>query len=157
MTTGKINILLADDDLDDCSFFEEAIKELEIDAGLQTVHNGVQLMVKLQSKEVLPDILFLDLNMPRKNGFQCLEEIKRHSKLKSIPIIIISTSYDVEKANQLHKNEAHYYICKPINFSDLKIVIQHELNLTLHGEHSQTMQPARENFFLTGLKGKVLN
>jgi CheY-like chemotaxis protein len=89
MNLKPLNILLADDDLDDCIFFKEAVGELMLSANLKVVHDGEQLMQLLISEtSELPDVLFLDLNMPRKNGFECLTEIKLDPRLKQLPIII---------------------------------------------------------------------
>ena len=77
MKLKQMFILLADDDTDDCIFFKEALDELLLPTKLMTVHDGEQLMHLLANESTeLPDVLFLDLNMPRKNGFECLEEIK---------------------------------------------------------------------------------
>ena len=78
----QYNLLLADDDEDDCDFFKEALDELLLPTSLVTVNDGVQLMDFLSESgaENLPDILFLDLNMPRKNGLECLTEIKQLEK-----------------------------------------------------------------------------
>ncbi len=82
----QLNILLADDDTDDCVFFKRALKELAIPISLTTVHDGEQLMDFLANKtNELPHVLFLDLNMPRKNGFECLSEIKSNEKLSQLP------------------------------------------------------------------------
>ena len=122
--SNTINILLADDDRDDCLFFKEAIDELSIPATLTMVNDGEQLMQHLETNaENLPDALFLDLNMPRKNGFECLTEIKKHPILKDLPVIIHSTSYNVDIANQLYNTGANYYICKPSDFEELKNTI----------------------------------
>ncbi|MGZ3902669.1 MAG: response regulator, partial [Bacteroidia bacterium] len=92
-TNGTINILLADDDKDDRYFFEKALKTLSIKAQLTISEDGEKLMAYLlKHSEKLPDVLFLDLNMPRKNGAECLTEIKLHEKLKKLPVIIYSTS-----------------------------------------------------------------
>lgn len=122
----SINILLADDDKDDCLLFEDAIQELKLAVRLNTVNDGEALMqyLSLSAPSSLPNALFLDLNMPRKNGFECLSEIKNHSVFNTIPVFIYSTSYDEEKANLLYKAGANYYICKPSNFEELKNVIQ---------------------------------
>jgi CheY-like chemotaxis protein len=82
---APLNILLADDDIDDCIFFKEAVEELLIPTVFTIVHEGEQLM-QLLTKEAtdLPDVLFLDLNMPRKNGFECLSEIKDNKKLNQL-------------------------------------------------------------------------
>ena len=88
----SVNILLADDDSDDCLFFKDVLDELNLPTLLTTVHNGEQLMEVLLKSTELPDILFLDLNMPRKNGFECLSAIKQTKKLNQVPVIIFSTS-----------------------------------------------------------------
>ena len=151
--TKKLNILLADDDKDDCFLFNEALEELPLSTHLISVNNGDQLMHLLQKESnILPDILFLDLNMPRKNGFQCLEEIKRNEKLKSLPVVIYSTSFDESIAQLLYKNGAHYYIEKPTDFSLLKKVIHQALTLIFHDEVSRITQPPREEFVIGHLK-----
>jgi len=91
----KLRLLLADDDTDDCTFFREALEELPLTASLTTVNDGVELM-RLLSGELtsFPDMLFLDLNMPRKTGYEILSEIKSNDKLKHLPVIILSTSFE---------------------------------------------------------------
>lgn len=130
MSTDKINILLADDDKDDCFLFREALSELPLQTNLETVYDGEQLMSFLSERvNNLPDVLFLDLNMPRKNGFECLSEIKHNEKLKSLPVVMFSTSYprDMHYENDimklLYKIGAREYIRKPENFNLLKEVI----------------------------------
>ena len=145
----ELNILLADDDMDDCIFFTEALQELEVKARIKTVFNGEQLMLLLRDDaSLLPDILFLDLNMPRKNGVACLQEIKQDPKLKELPIIILSTSIDKKMADQLYSSGAHHYISKPANFSELKKLIQQAISLTCYHKRNQISQPPKEQFFL---------
>ncbi|MBP6417589.1 MAG: response regulator [Chitinophagaceae bacterium] len=130
MNPDKLLILLADDDIDDCLFFKEALEELDLSAELTTVHDGEQLMLHLTAKmDEPPHVLFLDLNMPRKNGLTCLDEIKGNVKLKALPVIIFSTSFDEHVADKLIENGAVYYICKPTNFFQLKQVIFKALTL----------------------------
>jgi len=75
MNAVHYNLLLADDDTDDCFFFREALGELPFMSTLTTVNNGVELMNRLTDQSYhLPDILFLDLNMPLKTGIECLME-----------------------------------------------------------------------------------
>jgi len=125
-----LKILLADDDTDDCLLFTEVLEELQLQTALTIVHDGEQLMqVLTKTSNEICDVLFLDLNMPRKNGFVCLEEIKRNDKLKSIPVIIFSTAYDQSVADVLYKNGAQHYICKPGDFYELKKIIQKALLL----------------------------
>jgi CheY-like chemotaxis protein len=84
-----IHILLADDDIDDRGFFEKALLEIPIACQLTMVQDGEQLMDYLNKHTMeLPDVLFLDLSMPRKTGFECLTEIKENllfSDLSSKP------------------------------------------------------------------------
>jgi CheY-like chemotaxis protein len=147
MNLNQLNILLADDDADDCLFFEEAITDLIEPAQFTAVHDGEQLM-KLLKKETtkLPDILFLDLNMPRKNGFECLAEIKQDEKLKELPVVIFSTSFEQEVVNLLYENGAQYFIRKPAAFALFQKIILH--TLTLITRSGKIKQPAPENFVL---------
>jgi CheY-like chemotaxis protein len=145
-----IQLLLADDDHDDCLLFKDALEELSVRVISTIVHNGAQLMHHLNGKtEKLPDVLFLDLNMPLKNGFDCLEEIKQNEKLKALPVIIFSTSFDEHVIDLLYKNGAQYYICKPAAFTHLKKVIHQALILISSHPASQ---PSRDKFLLSGLK-----
>lgn len=140
------SILLADDDNDDCLLFKDALEELPLSAALTTVFDGDQLMQLLKKEDtVLPDILFLDLNMPRKNGFQCLLEIKKDEKLHNVPVIIFSTSYEPDIATQLYKNGALHYIQKPNEFSKLKHVIYDAIAIAAQ---RNSTQPSIEGFVL---------
>ena len=84
--------------------------------------------------------------MPRKNGFECLSEIKLNKKLKALPVIIFSTSLEQEGVNLLYKSGAQYFIRKPAEFLHLEKVILHALTLITKENISQ---PNRENFILT--------
>jgi CheY-like chemotaxis protein len=126
----SLKILLADDDTDDCCFFAKALNELPIATHLKTVYDGEQLMNYLfENSEHLPDILFLDLSMPRKTGFECLSEIKENIKLKSLPVVMFSTSfprdlhYEQDMIKMLYTIGAAYYIRKPNDIMKLKQVI----------------------------------
>jgi CheY-like chemotaxis protein len=143
-----LNILLADDDEDDRLLFEEALKELPMNIKLTSVVNGTQLMERLtQQKTKVPDVLFLDLNMPGKNGFACLKEIKLNSRFERLPVFIFSTAFDEDMLNLVYKDAAHYYIRKPAEFSQLKNVVLKALTLVLQ---KKTTLPLKENFVLTG-------
>jgi CheY-like chemotaxis protein len=130
MLTQHINILLADDDKADCLLFKDALEELPVSAHLTIVHNGEQVIETLTKKgNKMPDVLFLDLNMPRKNGFVSLGEIKRDNDLQNLPVIIFSTASERETVMNVFRDAAHYYICKPSDFSQLKKVIYEALVL----------------------------
>ena len=148
MISQNINILLADDDKADCLLFREALEELPVSARLTVVPNGEQLIEELTKKgNKLPDVLFLDLNMPRKNGFASLGEIKRNSRLQELPVIIFSTSSEMESVKRVFRDAAHYYICKPVDFSQLKKVIYEALTLITQKDN---FLPMKENFIITG-------
>jgi CheY-like chemotaxis protein len=137
------NIYLADDDADDRMFFEDALKQLPIPAQLTLSNDGLELMCNLET--VIPDVIFLDLNMPRKNGFQCLEEIRSTPNLKDIPIVIFSTTANEDAVNKTYQLGANYYICKPHSFELLVKAIETVLTL----EILLKSQPPKENFILT--------
>jgi CheY-like chemotaxis protein len=123
------SVFLADDDVDDCLLFEDALREIPISTRLTIAHDGVELMQMLSdAPEDLPDTLFLDLNMPLKNGFQCLAEIKRSEKLKLIEVIILSTSFNRDDAYRLFNAGASHCILKPNDFNMLKGLLLQLLN-----------------------------
>ena len=139
MNKKPLNVLLADDDADDRNFFKDALKELNHDAKLITVNNGEELMEYLGNhSENLPDVLFLDINMPKKNGYDCLSEIKHHEKLKALPVVMFSTSDSKDKASQTFKTGAHVYIRKPNEFVQLVKVIHHALNISTEKRFSNS-------------------
>lgn len=126
MKLKELNILLADDDIDDCAFFKQALEELSTSAKLTILHDGEELMKHLSEQiEHLPHVIFLDINMPLKNGIECLSEIKMNKKLKDIPVVMFSTSNAWDTINSLFKSGAHVYIHKPSDFGQLKQVIHH--------------------------------
>ena len=137
MNTKKLNILLADDDTDDCIFFKEALEQLPLSTQFTAVIDGEQLMQVLTNEtNELPDVLFLDINMPRKSGLECLSEIKRNKRLKDIPVVMFSTSNAWETINMLFKSGANVYIHKPSDFSQLKQVIHHALPIAAENTFS---------------------
>lgn len=142
----KLNIILAEDDFEDRLLFERAIDELPVSVELTTFNNGDELMEWLRKKNKLPDALFLDLNMPRKNGFAALGEIKRNTKLQDLPVIIFSTANNEEMIKQVFRDAAHYYIRKPANFWELKKLIYKPLKLIADKDMDL---PGKESFMLT--------
>ncbi|GEC79537.1 response regulator [Flavobacterium aquatile] len=130
MTTDFIYITLADDDEDDRLFFTDAFSELKINTKVNTFNDGVELMDYLNNSEsVLPNILFLDLNMPRKNGVECLLEIKQNERFNDIAIAIYSTSSSEEHIEETFVNGANIYIKKPNDFNTLKKILAEVVTL----------------------------
>lgn len=112
-------ILLADDDADDRELFEEALADIHPDAVLTTAQDGEELMFILKNYHK-PDLLFLDLNMPRKNGKECLHEIVKHPELKKIPIVIFSTSVNPTDIEETFSLGAMLFFRKPNSYEELK-------------------------------------
>ncbi|REE25765.1 response regulator [Winogradskyella pacifica] len=125
----NLHLLLADDDIDDCDFFREAIDEIG-ELTLSVLNDGVELMNFLLAEPINhPNLIFLDLNMPKKSGMECMVEIKAINELKNIPIIIYSTSLDRTVVNQLYDMGAHHYIQKPGEFANIKKVVEKAISL----------------------------
>lgn len=145
-TIPPTHILHADDDDDDCFLFKRAVQKLNPLHTLTTVRNGHDLMQLLNDNHYqIHDVLFLDLNMPKKNGFECLAEIKTIKKLEQLPVVIFSTSYPSHGLEQLYANGAQYCIRKPNEFIDFTDKIA--LALSLIKRH-KTVQPLFEKFVL---------
>jgi len=151
LNSKQLSILLADDDTDDCTFFKEAVNDLSMKNKLTTVHDGEKLMHLLNNEShVLPDVLFLDLNMPRKNGFECLAEIKRNKRLKDLHVVIFSTSFEQEVVNQLFESGAQHFIRKPSEFTQYKKIIQYTIEEILNDTFSHN----NRKVFVISLPGK---
>lgn len=133
------NVFLADDDDDDCVLFEDVLKELSLPCNLTIANNGEQLMEKLNSHIFLPDIIFLDLNMPLKTGFECLKEIRSEERFKNLPIVVFSTSAQPSAVDELYKLGATLYIRKPSTYSLLQERIKKifEINWKVKGRLSK--------------------
>lgn len=126
----SIHILIADDDEDDRAFFKEAINELKMNSKLTLFKDGKDLMEYLKLPNIkLPHILFLDLNMPFKNGFECLKEIRANNRYKDISIAIYSTSSSEKDIEDTFIEGANIYIKKPNDFTELKKIIKDVVNM----------------------------
>jgi CheY-like chemotaxis protein len=124
-----IEILLVEDSPSDAEFTVEALKEAKIRNHLSLVEDGVQAMEFLHrqgqyAKAPRPDLIMLDLNLPRKDGREVLAELKADEHLKMIPVVVLTTSRadeDVLRAYQLHAN---CYITKPVDFQQFLSVVR---------------------------------
>lgn len=147
MTDDYINIILADDDEDDRNFFKDAFSELKISTRVNTFEDGVQLMDYLNSDDaILPQVLFLDLNMPKKNGMECLLEMRADKRFADVAIAIYSTSSSEEHIEETFVNGANIYIKKPNDFNLLKKVLS-EVVVINWQYHTSNLN--KENFLLS--------
>src|SRR6188768_3853460 len=113
MINQSKTIFLAEDDDDDTLFFLEAMREINCRLEIIISRDGVELMENLNANvPPQPKVLFIDLNNPKKNGVNCLIEIKRTDKLKNIPIVILSTSNNLEHIRMTYYLGANYYMIK---------------------------------------------
>lgn len=139
-----LNIALADDDEDDRLLFKEAIEEIGIRTKLSLFIHGKELMDYLSlPKIILPDVIFLDLNMPIKNGMQCLKEIRRNSRFNEIAIAIYSTSSSEKDIEETFIHGANIYLQKPNDFLDLREAVDKVLNINWQ-YHTSNLN--RDNF-----------
>ena len=146
MAIQIMNIILADDDADDRMLFEDAINEIEVKTNLSLFNDGKQLMDYLIQPQIrLPEIVFLDLNMPIKDGMQCLKEIRAHNLLKELCVAIYSTSSSDEDIENTFINGANIYINKPNTFTGLKKAIDKVIKLNWQ-YHTSALN--RDNFLL---------
>lgn len=130
MTNQTLKILLADDDDDDRLFFKEALEDIKIKTKVHTVNDGTALMEHLNQPGIpLPDMLFLDLNMPKKNGIQCLEEIRKDQRFEELTIAIYSTSGAEKDIEETLIKGANVYIKKPNDYRSLKKIIEEALSI----------------------------
>ncbi|MES2762638.1 MAG: response regulator [Bacteroidota bacterium] len=119
-------ILIADDDNDDQYMIKQAFASINLNENVRTVNDGVELLDYLYKKGkykdvqiLLPKVILLDLNMPKKDGRECLKEIKSHPKLKTIPIVIYSTSSNPDDVAYAYEHGASSYITKPYSYQEL--------------------------------------
>ena len=127
----KKKILLVDDDEDDREMFFEALKELNDAHTCVSMENGEKAMQYLNLEKDLPDIIFLDLNMPRLNGKQCLVEIQKSERLRNIPVIIYSTTRRSEDVEETRRLGAVDFLTKPPLFSQISEAISDVLGRVL--------------------------
>ncbi len=123
------NIFLVDDDADDQLFFVDALKEIDAEITCGIANNGKEALEKLKALHVLPEIVFLDLNMPFMNGYECLSHLKNELKLSKIPVVVFTTSNDPKDAEITHQLGADVFLSKPNEFNKLRSKLERILNL----------------------------
>lgn len=143
----KTLVILADDDDDDKILFKMALTRTNVQSDVITVNNGKQLTDYLKKEPpVNPCIIFLDINMPIKNGLECLEEIKANKKLADIPVIMYSTSDHDGDVSTAFKGGANLYLMKPSHFPVLIKLLAQIFALNSKGALAK---PTRNTFVLS--------
>jgi CheY-like chemotaxis protein len=121
------HVVLADDDQDHGFLFKRVLKEVDPTKSLTIIKDGEELMNFLSQQ--VPDLLFLDLNMPCKHGLECLREIRQHLGLKHLPIVVYSSSTQMTDIQRSFIHNADLYMVKPFNTFHLKNALQSILNM----------------------------
>jgi len=118
MDKAQLKILMADDDEDDRLLLLDAMSEVDASNSLSIVEDGMELMDYLQQRNArsLPDLILLDLNMPRKNGYECIEEIRADEKLAHVPIVVLTTSTSDREVRRAYRLGANSFVTKPVSF-----------------------------------------
>lgn len=126
---ANLTIFYTDDDEDDLSIFTDAVELVSKDIQLLTYNGGQKLLNAIKNPSPKPNVVFLDLNMPGKNGFDVLIELQNAEIVNTIPIIIFSTSNDpfiIEKCRALGAN---YFVTKPVLMEDMIKIIKHAIEI----------------------------
>lgn len=123
-----VEILLVEDELPDVTLIKLSFKNAKIANHLHVAGDGIEAMNFLKkvgafAEAPTPDLILLDLNMPRKNGMQVLEELKSDPQLKTIPVVIMTSSDSEEEVIKSYKLHANCYIRKPIEISELEKIV----------------------------------
>jgi len=142
MKADKINIFYTDDDRDDIAFFKDAVTVASNDIHVVTHFNGGDLLALLKNPPPFPAMVFLDWNMPGKDGAYVLKEIMAHEKIREIPVIILSTSDLQENISQARSLGAKMYMTKPNSFNSLVRMIKYSLTIDW-----SSFTPDDQNFF----------
>ncbi|HEU0064294.1 MAG TPA: response regulator [Flavisolibacter sp.] len=137
------SIILADDDIDDHDFFREALNEIAPSIKLTIVNNGDELLNLLN--HYIPDFIFLDLDMPCKNGLQCLTEIRANQQIKSIPVVIFSSTSRPANIETAYEMGADLFFIKPSVYNELISSIKAILELNW-----QNPSRVKEEYFING-------
>lgn len=118
------SILLIDDDSDDAELFHEALEEIDPLVKLLRTADGCEALELLRTLDAHPDVIFLDINMPRMDGWECLTELKSSEGLKSIPVIMYSTSSHQREKERAIEMGASMFISKPDSYAQLISVLE---------------------------------
>ncbi|MBI3926335.1 MAG: response regulator [Armatimonadetes bacterium] len=121
--TRTVDILLVEDNPGDVALTREALRETELETRLHVVRDGVQAMAFLRQEGEFasaprPDLILLDLNLPRKSGRDVLDELKSSTGLRRIPVVVLTTSEALDDIVISYERHANCYITKPMSFHD---------------------------------------
>ena len=117
-------ILLVEDNAGDVRLTREALLEAQVDAELVAVPDGEQALAFLRGEAATPELILLDLNLPKKNGLEVLEEIKSDDALRQIPVIMLTTSSSARDIAACYDRGVNCYVVKPLDLDDFTRLVQ---------------------------------
>lgn len=118
---ATVTCLLIDDDLDDHEFFSMALQSLTPPVALLSINDCIQAVESLRDRScAIPQIIFIDINMPKMNGIQCLAELRKMNHLRHVPIYMYSTYADPGIVNDCQNNGASGFVKKEVSIRDLE-------------------------------------
>lgn len=123
-----LNILFIEDDFIESMKFKRVLKTLELNHRIIEAGNGEEALSILTGKEVIPDIILLDLNMPKVNGLEFLRILKNDEKLRYIPTVIFTTSNNHRDILECYRIGIAGYILKPLKYEDYQVIVKKTLD-----------------------------
>ncbi|HEY0749977.1 MAG TPA: response regulator [Chitinophagaceae bacterium] len=135
------HIVMCEDDMDQAFLFETYLKKAYPGIKLTVINNGDDLLPYLHNNKA--DLVFLDLHMPCKNGFECLEMIKNDPILKDIPVIMYSSSAHLNDIHKAFVHHADFYMVKPFTTGHLKTALEKILSVNWKQD-----PPIRNHYFI---------
>jgi CheY-like chemotaxis protein len=124
-----LGVLLVEDDPGDVVIAQEALHAGQVDSRLEVVSDGVEALAYLRKEDGYaeasrPDLILLDLNLPRKSGHEVLAEVKADPNLRSIPVVVLTTSGLEEDVSRCYDHYANVYVTKPVDFEHFTQVVK---------------------------------
>jgi CheY-like chemotaxis protein len=147
-------LIIADDDHDDQILLKEALEDFEYPPATKMVSDGCQLIAALE-EDLLPDLILVDLNMPNKNGIECLLEIRSNNKLERLPVVVLSTSKDPHDIEACFNSGANLFFSKPYTFKELKVLVHSILSIDWQLLFERKL--SKQEFLTMALKGQFPN
>jgi CheY-like chemotaxis protein len=145
-------LIIADDDHDDQILLRETMEDFQNPPLIEVVSNGCQLIAALLN-DVLPDLVLLDLNMPNKNGIECLLEIRANPQYEKLPVVVLSTSKDPHDIEACFNSGATLFFSKPYTFKELKTLVHAMLGVNWASIFDRNLN--KDEFLAIAMKGQI--
>lgn len=139
------SVFFVDDDDEDLSIFQHALEEVYPDASLRSAQNGKEALTLLAAMDVLPDVIFLDLNMPIMQGLEFLDVVREYPKISTIPVLVYTTTLNPREMEEARLMGAAGFVRKPESLYTLRTIIRLVLSgHLLPGTYEGTLRVFRE-------------